>query len=356
VCDTLQIASHKGNYAVSFDAAALKNIGGTRLEGCHFIIDETVSRLYADDLGSVLSAHSVLLVEATETSKCLDRFSGYVEHLVSKNVRRGHGLVAIGGGIVQDITCFLAATLLRGLVWYYYPTTLLSQADSCIGSKSSINVGNTKNILGTFTPPSGVSITTRVLRTLTVDDVRSGIGEMLKVHAIEGPKAFDRIAEDYSALTRDEQVLVHYIHESLRIKKFYIEMDEFDKGPRNVLNYGHTFGHALESATGYGVPHGIAVTIGMDMANFIAVRLNRTTRSHYERMRGVLKENAKSFLGVEIPPDAFFTALLKDKKHMDKTLKLVLPDANGVIGVALCDDDARFREACAEYITSERHR
>src|SRR5204862_184742 len=102
-------------------------------------------------------------------------------------------LLAVGGGITQDITCFLAATLLRGIDWHFYPTTLLAQADSCIGSKSSINVGAAKNILGTFPPPKQVTISTCFLDTLDPGDVRSGVGEMLKVHAIEGPGAFAKI-------------------------------------------------------------------------------------------------------------------------------------------------------------------
>src|SRR5204862_6898132 len=134
-----------------------------------------VAMLYDEELEPVLSSPSVLRVAASEPDKSLDRFPGYVEHLVGCGVRRGHVLVAVGGGVIQDIVCFLAATLLRGLEWHFVPTTLLAQADSCIGSKSSINVGEIKNILGTFTPPAQVVIAVPVLRTLSEEEVRSGI-------------------------------------------------------------------------------------------------------------------------------------------------------------------------------------
>ncbi len=350
--DALTIASHRGPYRVSFDERPFVARGAER---AHFIIDERVAGLYREELAWALGAPSVLLLEASEAGKSLDRFPGYVEHLVSRGVRRGHLLVAIGGGIMQDITCFLAATLLRGLTWHFYPTTLLAQADSCIGSKSSINVGSAKNILGTFTPPEEVFVSTRVLRTLRDEDVRSGIGEMLKVHAIEGPDSFDRIAADYEGILTDDGVMIGYIRDSLAIKKRLIEIDEFDRGPRNVMNYGHTFGHAIESATDYLVPHGIAVTIGMDMANFVALRLGVTSSRHVERMKGVLRKNASGFTNLPVPVERFFAALLKDKKHTDDGLKLILPDGDGRITIGLYRDGEEFRQACTDYLHGVGH-
>ncbi|MEK7862885.1 MAG: 3-dehydroquinate synthase, partial [Chloroflexota bacterium] len=262
------IQSHRGPYTVDFDDDALAHLDADVPAGAHFLVDARVAELHGADLRRVLASRSVLTIAATEAAKSLDRFPAYVERLVERGVRRGHVLVVVGGGITQDIACFLAATLLRGLEWRFYPTTLLAQADSCIGSKSSINVGEIKNVLGTFTPPSRIVIGGRVLATLDERDLRSGIGEMLKVHAIAGPDAFDRIAADYPRLLSDPALLRSYIRASLEIKRRIIEEDEFDRGIRNVMNYGHSFGHAIESATAYAVPHGIAVTIGMDMANY----------------------------------------------------------------------------------------
>jgi 3-dehydroquinate synthase len=355
VSERLVIESHKGPYEVVFEDDALGDLAGAVPEGAHVIVDDRVATLYEAELGTVLAQPSVLRIEAREESKSLDRFPAYVEHLVGHGVRRDHTLIAIGGGIIQDITCFLAATLLRGLAWNFYPTTLLAQADSCIGSKSSINCGAAKNILGTFTPPRRVVVGARFLDTLDERDVRSGVGEMLKVHAIEGPDAFDGIAADYERLFKDRAVMADYIHRSLAIKKHYIEEDEFDLGPRNVFNYGHSFGHAIEAATGFAIPHGIAVTIGMDMANFAAVRIGIGTDEHFHRMHPTLKGNYRGFEDHPISTGPFLDAIAKDKKNTGSgTVALILPDAGGRLSKGSFANDDAFAGVCADYLERER--
>jgi len=356
VSEPLVIQSHRGPYRVEFEPAALSRLNALVPARAHFIVDAKVAALYAAELNAVLASPSVLLIEAAETNKALDKFPAYVEHLIACGVRRGHILVAIGGGILQDITCFLAATLLRGLEWHFYPTTLLAQADSCIGSKSSINVGRVKNVMGTFTPPAHVIISPRVLRTLTEAELRSGIGEMLKVHILDGPDSFDRIAADYSRLASDEALLIHYVRRSLEIKKAIVEVDEFDQGVRNVMNYGHSFGHALEAATNFAVPHGIAVTIGMDLANYTALRLGRLPVAHYARMHPTLIANTVGFEQVEIPFEAFLVALSKDKKNNDGQLGLILPDADARPARGFYANDEQFQAICRDYLAHERRR
>ena len=350
----LVIQSHRGPYTVTFDEDVFTRLNTEVPSHTHFVIDAKVAQLYENELSKVLSSPSVLKIEATEVNKSLDKFTTYVEHFISHGVRRGHILAAIGGGIVQDITCFLAATLLRGLDWHFYPTTLLAQADSCIGSKSSINVGRAKNILGTFTPPAQITISTHVLETLTKQDIKSGIGEMLKVHAIDGPESFDKIAHDYQYILEDKIVMQDYIYRSLEIKKAIIEADEFDKGLRNVMNYGHSFGHAIESATDFAIPHGIAVTIGMDMANYASVRFGLMHETHYRRMHPALAANYAGFGEVEIPIDAFLGAIAKDKKNSNDKISLILPDAAARVKRGFYDNDTGFKKICQDYLTAER--
>ena len=352
--EPLVIESYRGPYTVTFAEDVLTELRVNISDNFHFIVDDKVARLYASELEDVLSSGSVLRIEATEENKSLDKFSAYVEALVEQGIRRGHVLVAIGGGIIQDIACFLAATLLRGIDWHFYPTTLLAQADSCIGSKSSINVGKIKNVLGTFTPPRKITISTRLLSTLDDRDIRSGIGEMLKVHGIDGPDSFDQIAADYARLTSDAETLKRYVRRSLEIKKHIIEQDEFDRGIRNVMNYGHSFGHAIESATDFAVPHGIAVTIGMDMANYVAARFGRMEVAHYSRMHPTLAANYAGFEHAEVPFEPFMKALSKDKKNTGNQLGLILPDTEARVSRVLFDNDQRFREACDEYLGQER--
>jgi len=355
VSDTIVIQSHKGPYEAAFVEDAMQRLDGDIPEGTHFIIDAKIAELYAGEMENILASPSVLLIEAHERNKSLDKFPAYVDHLVARKIRRDQTLVAIGGGIIQDITCFLAATLLRGVEWRFLPTTLLAQCDSCIGSKSSINSGDAKNILGTFTPPKRVDISTRFLATLDAHDIRSGVGEMLKVHTIDGPASFDAIAADFDALFTDPSVMETYIRASLLVKKGYIETDEFDRGMRNIFNYGHSFGHAIEAATNFGIPHGIAVTIGMDLANWISPHLGVGAEIHFERMHATLRANFDGYEAVPIALDPFLTALSKDKKNVGSgTVALILPDPDARVFKDNYPADDRFRALCAEYLQEVR--
>ena len=354
VSDPLVIQSHRGQYAVTFDEGALARLGASPPQNAHFIVDARVLELHRASLGGLAHAPSILALPATEAAKSLDKIEGYVEHLLEHKARRSDILIAIGGGIIQDITCFLATTVLRGLEWRFFPTTLLAQADSCIGSKSSLNVGKKKNLLGTFYPPREITVSTTILETLDPQDMRSGVGEMLKVHAIDGPDSFDTIASDYARLFTDTVALRHYIRRSLELKKRLIELDEFDRGPRNVMNYGHSFGHAIESATAFAVPHGIAVTIGMDLANYVSAGLGIAPHTHFGRMHPTLAANYANFEATEIPAEPFFDALDKDKKNTTNALGLILPDAERQVRLTKCKNDETFRRLCTDYLTKGR--
>lgn len=350
----LIVASHKGPYAVEFRGDPFGELAALASSGTHFLVDRRVAGLYERELGAVLASPSVLLIDAVEDNKSIEAMPAYVRHLVGRSLRRGQTLTAVGGGITQDIACFLAATMLRGVDWCFAPTTLLAMADSCVGSKSSINGGGAKNVLGTFTPPKRIVLSARFLDTLDERDVRSGVGEMLKVHAIAGPAAFDAIAADYPRLFSDRAVMTAYLRRSLEIKKPIVEADEFDRGPRLVMNYGHSFGHALEAATEYAIPHGIAVTIGMDMANFVSARLGLGAAEHYRRMRPALAANYRGFEATPVPLDVLLGALSKDKKNSAKALGLILPDADGKIRKTEVPADEKFRAVCAEYLSKGR--
>lgn len=348
--DTIRIQSHKGEYSVNFVQNGIEHLANEALDNAVIVIDENIAHLYEGKLGGILQKARVLPIKATEENKSLDKFPGYVEALVDLKIRRGQTLIAVGGGITQDITCFLASTLMRGLPWVFYPTTLLAQSDSCIGSKSSINSGEIKNILGTFTPPGKVIIDVEFLRTLEPQDILSGIGEMIKVHAIDSPSSFDRIAAQYEQILEDYAVMERFIHDSLLMKKHWIELDEFDQGPRNIMNYGHSFGHAIESATNYGIPHGIAVTIGMDMANFVACSIGVSRKNQFERMHGLLEKNYRSFRHVPIDAELLLDALTKDKKNSASKLKLILPNQDGVLGIDLYAKDDKLVESVAQFL------
>jgi len=321
----LTIKSHKGPYEVIFNPGTISELISLFGEEVHFLIDSNIATIYKVELNDILNNDKTIIIEATEGNKSLERIIPVIEQLVDNKIRRTHMLVAIGGGIVQDITCFIASSILRGVQWSLIPTTLLAQADSCIGSKSSINLGHVKNILGTFNPPNEIYIYPDFLKTLEKKEIQSGIGEIIKVHTIDGIKSFNDIAENFETLFKDTSELLKYIQSALIIKKRYIEEDEFDLGVRNIFNYGHSFGHAIESSTDYKIPHGIAVTIGMDMANYISMKRDFISIQNYQRMQVVLRKNYLDYLNILIPLEAMLDALRKDKKNTSSRLVLILP-------------------------------
>ncbi|MCH7862383.1 AroB-related putative sugar phosphate phospholyase (cyclizing) [Sphingomonas sp. NPDC092331] len=346
--ESLTIQSYKGPYEVHFDAALRSHAGQLLAGETHALVDARVARLYPEALAPILSLSTTILIDATEENKSIERIIPVIERLVENKIRRDHVLLAIGGGIIQDITCFIASTLMRGVTWHFVPTTLLAQADSCIGSKSSVNLGATKNILGTFNPPAKIVIDAGLLDTLDPVDVRSGIGEIIKVHAIDGAESFDRLAAEFDQLTTDRAVLARFIRSALLIKQRYIEIDEWDRGVRNIFNYGHSFGHAIEAATGFGVPHGIAVTMGMAMANHIAVQRGLTSEENRRRMLPVLRKNFAEFGSFPIANDDLLGALMKDKKNTSTRLVVILPTGEEArIERVQVPPDETFRAQCA---------
>jgi 3-dehydroquinate synthase len=352
VPDQLIIQSHAGPYRVVFDERLLDDPGRAVPPESHVLVDANVARLYAKPLSGILSDNRTIVIEATEENKSIERIVNVIHRLVDNKIRRHQVLVGIGGGIVQDITCFIASTLLRGLDWRFVPTTLLAQADSCIGSKSSVNLGSLKNILGTFNPPREIHLCTGFLDTLEEKDIRSGLGEIIKVHAIDSACAYDTLAADFNRLRTDRVLLQEYINKALRIKQHFIEADEFDRGIRNVFNYGHSFGHAIESATDFAVPHGVAVTMGMAIANHVSLLRGTLPESHYQRMRPMLVSNCAAFAQTPVSVDSLLAALAKDKKNTTEKLVVILPigDDAEITRVEISNDGI-FRQQCEAALT-----
>ena len=231
-----------------------------------------------------LPAERTVHVEASESAKSLEALSPLVCRLLEMGIRRDGTLIVVGGGTLQDIGCFIASVLFRGIAWELVPTTLLAQADSCIGSKSSINVGAYKNQVGTFYPPRRVLLNPAVLATLPWDETRSGLGEVIKLQLLAGEGGFRELMADLERPPIDPPLLAKWVRRSLEVKKTFIETDEYDQGIRNLLNYGHTFGHAYESATHYAIPHGIAVILGMLTATRISASKGFVPWDHYREL------------------------------------------------------------------------
>lgn len=346
----ITIQSHRGPYRVDFVGNAFEHLAKALTPASVLILDANVCAHYRKQLDPLLTTCKSMTIEATEAHKDLDCFSNYALKLTEMGVRRDHTLVAFGGGIIQDITCFLAATMFRGMRWMFYPTTLLAQADSCIGSKSSINVGGIKNLMGTFTPPAEIFIDVKLLKTLSHKDVLSGVGEMIKVHGIGGIEDLQKINRDYEKILASDDSMAEYIHRSLLIKKRIIEQDEFDTGIRNVMNYGHTFGHAVESATDYGIPHGIAITIGQVMACQYALSHRLISDSVFQNVKSLLLKNFGDSTAVKIDFERFMTSIRKDKKNVGQQLALIIPvNDHFKIEKRLVNADQEFIQFCQQF-------
>lgn len=351
---SLKIESHKGQYSVNM-VNKIAELPWSQLNSNHFfIIDRNVFSLYQSIFPSFITDENMVLIDVSEENKDLEKIPDLIKCLMEKNVKRDAVLVAIGGGITQDLTCFIASTLFRGMKWKFIPTTLLAQSDSCIGSKSSINVKGIKNLVGTFYPPQEIYIATDFLKTLSENEILSGIGEMVKVHIIDGQQSFDLIHAHYQGILSNESEMLAFIKRSLEIKKKVIEIDEFDVDYRNIMNYGHTFGHAIETATNYSIPHGIAVAIGMDMANFTAFQLKLISEDSYKKMSDLLKQIYTKFVSHEIQFEKFLSGIKKDKKNIGSQITLILPTGPQCeIKKKPIEGDDRFKELCRSFFQNK---
>ncbi|MDH4467881.1 MAG: hypothetical protein QE271_07475 [Bacteriovoracaceae bacterium] len=347
--DQIEIKSSIKNYTVSFINNFEEKIRNYVKEKTQFIIDRNLFYKYENSFAESLKGFNYILIEALEKNKNVDSISVYVKSLMENGIKIDHKLVAVGGGIIQDITCFLASTLYRGMDWDFFPTTLLAQCDSCIGSKSSINVGAFKNLMGTFYPPREVNVDFHFLNTLSELDILSGMGEILKVHMVTGEQFFEKCLLQYDSALSDKNNLYLLIRNSLLLKKELIEVDEFDKGIRNTMNYGHTYGHAIESATEFAIPHGIAVSLGMDMANYQSMMMGRISKDIFLNWHEGLKKNYRNYLSFPIPIDSFMSAIAKDKKNVGAALSLILVRNQGKIEKVQVPNDSIFRANCINF-------
>lgn len=324
-------------------------------ERAHWLVDKAVLKHHEPAFQGRLPESRSVIIEATEENKSYEAIAPVFLALLGKGIRRDGNLVVVGGGVVQDIGCFVATVLSRGIRWELVPTTLLAQADSCIGSKSSINIGSYKNQIGTFYSPHRVLLTSSVLSTLPWDEIRSGIGEIIKFQLLTSEPGFRELIADLGQFSSDPEVVARWIRRSLEIKKSFIEEDEFDRGRRNLLNYGHTFGHAFESATHYGIPHGIAVVLGMLTATYVSVRMGKADRKHFDDIRAALLPWCTPFgdqlTGVSI--EDVLSAMRRDKKNTADGVNCILTRGFGQMEKCRVDIDGLVAPALDQLIQAE---
>lgn len=323
----MRIHSNIRDYDVHFSETAEFLAGVERFSHRCYVVDSNVWSHHRNGCLSGLRDESVIVLPVDEDRKNLGTVQELYDRLTDRAAKRNLTMITIGGGTLQDISGFAASTLYRGIQWILVPTTLLAQADSCIGSKTSLNYKRFKNLIGTFYPPSEVHIHTPFLATLKEEDFYSGLGEVLKLYLMGGKDKIRELTGMLSKIRKREPApLLAAIKTSLSIKQDYISGDEFDTGRRNLLNFGHCFGHALETTSNFAVPHGQAVLAGIIFAN-IAARNRRllTAETHEFLLRNVLLDNLVARPRTEhLEVERIYQAMKQDKKRMGEGLALVM--------------------------------
>ena len=312
-----------------------------KMEHRFVVIDKIVHEKYGHILEDLYDEGNLFVLDSREENKTLQAAMEIIDIMMKMESKRNTKLIAIGGGIVQDVSCFVSTVLYRGIEWYLIPTTLLAQTDSCIGSKSSINYNNSKNLLGTFYPPTKIFIDLGFLDSIQRREYYSGLGEILKCSIMQGKEVYYETRFNIDKiLTGDKDALIHEIKKTLAFKKSIIEIDEFDRGIRNIMNYGHTFGHAIESATEYAIPHGQAVSIGIAVANEVSVNRGYITAEYANDIFGVLKKIIDN-IDIVPPPESVLHYMKNDKKYKGGMHTCILLSGDGVDRV----DDVKDEEA-----------
>ena len=347
------IKSRFHDYSVCFINDTLDTITDRVKKYDVIIMDSKIKSLYPDLFDKISKKNLLIEIDAHEKNKSYEELIPVINYLIQNNFRKNHRLIGIGGGIIQDIKAFISSIMYRGVDWVLFPTTLLGQADSCIGSKTSINFKHYKNQIGGFYPPNEIFIDINFLETLSLADIQSGIGEMSHYFVVSGEDDFLEFKNDLKKLKSDKSILKKMIANSLAIKKKYIEIDEFDQNERQVFNYGHSFGHAIESLTNYKIPHGIAVSFGIDIANYISFKMGILDSKTRFEIRELLENLWVDYNIKEIDVDNFQKALSKDKKNVGNELRLILCKGYGKVFKTPLKNDEKLHLWLTEYFENE---
>jgi shikimate kinase / 3-dehydroquinate synthase len=307
-----------------------------------FIVTDTnVAQLYIEPMRQLLQnagfAPHILTIAAGEASKSLDGWQQILDWLVENKTERQEPLIAMGGGVVGDLTGFVAACYHRGIPLIQVPTSLLAQVDSAIGGKTGINHTKGKNLIGAMYQPQLILVDPAFLLTLPDRVYREGWGEIVKYGMILDADLFELLKAHAHALyarNEDATLLTSIIRRCIQLKMEVVAADERDSGLRNILNYGHTFGHALEAITDYDTwLHGEAVSIGMEVAAHIAVSRGVLSREDVMRQRQLLQVLGLPIRCAGVDTESILTAMQRDKKVRAGRMRWILPDRIGHAGI-----------------------
>ncbi len=287
------------------------------------ITDENILKHYRDKI----EEYPVITIQQGEQNKNLATIDYIMGRLIELEADRSSFIVGVGGGIVCDITGFAASIYMRGLRFGFVSTTLLSMVDASVGGKNGVNYQGYKNMVGVFNQPEFVICDIDMLKTLDRREYIGGFAEVIKHGAIRDAALFEFLENNFQqALNYELDAVMRCVKDSVRIKAAVVENDEREKGERRVLNFGHTFGHAIEKLTG--IPHGEAVAIGMTIAANVSCQLNLISSDDSLRIKKLI-QNFQLPAELQIDPEVLVDAMKKDKKREGEEVHLVLLESIG---------------------------
>ncbi len=304
------------------------------------ITNEQIADLYLSEISQTLNAFDLktLVLPEGETEKNLETVGKAVEFLSDNGIDRDSSIIAFGGGVIGDITGFVASSYMRGIKFLQVPTTLLAQVDSSVGGKTGVNINTGKNLIGSFYQPSAVIADTRYLNSLEPNRLSEGLAEVIKYGLIRDENFFKWLCKNTNRiLALEPEFMAHLIERCCQIKAEIVSEDEREGSIRAILNYGHTFGHAIESLTDYSVyTHGEAVSIGMVMAASMAERMGMLSQADKKDITNLLESVNLPTKKPDLNSNDFLESMKRDKKVQDGEIRLILLES---IGRAIISND-----------------
>lgn len=351
--ESIKVNLGERSYPIYFGSGLLKDFGKTykrsfKSKRVVVVTNPTVGSLYYNEINDSLQKEGFEVnridVPDGEEHKTLTWASKLFDKLIAMKADRQMPLIALGGGVIGDLTGFVAATYLRGVPFIQVPTTLLAQVDSSVGGKTGVNHRRGKNLIGAFYQPNFVYIDVDTLKTLDKRELRAGLAEVIKYGVIKDPKLFKYLEDNIDLLTRTTNhelrtmALLHIVKRSCSIKASVVEADEREAGLRAILNFGHTFGHAVEAVTKYKeYKHGEAVAIGMIYAARLSHETGLCNKNVVERVSNVIKKAGLPTEAPDFPGKNFMKAMEIDKKVIGGELRFVLVEKIGSVRISKVD-------------------
>ena len=351
--ESLRVELGSRSYPIHIGAGLLSsaNLYGPYLAGgsAAIVTNEVVGPLYLTAVRKALQGASVvdIVVPDGEQAKSWETLNRVFDALLAARCGRDTLIVALGGGVIGDLAGFAAAIYQRGVAFVQVPTTLLAQVDSSVGGKTAINHAAGKNMIGAFHQPRAVISDVATLDTLPERELRAGVAEVIKHGLALDARFFDWLEGNIDKLLKkDREALVHAVRRSCELKGRIVSEDEKESGARALLNFGHTFGHAIEAGTGYGTwLHGEAVAAGMVMAAELSSLMGHLKKTDVGRVRALLRRAGLPVTGPALAPERLIELMALDKKAAKGRTRFVVLEAIGRAALAADVDDAQVRRA-----------